>query len=77
MAALDYRATGETHGQALIALVEGLPAGISVDVDIINAELRRRHGGHGRGLVTRVWKLKSKPDTIDFASIWSRFSMRE
>lgn len=46
---LDYRTAGESHGQALIALVEGMPAGVRVDVDLIDAELQRRQGGYGRG----------------------------
>ncbi|CAN5617108.1 chorismate synthase [soil metagenome] len=49
MGALSYRTAGESHGKAMLALVEGLPAGVAVDSDFINAELRRRHGGSGRG----------------------------
>lgn len=49
MPALDYRTAGESHGRALIAFVEGMPAGTSVDVDFINSELTRRQGGYGRG----------------------------
>lgn len=49
MGELTYRTAGESHGPVLIALVEGLPAGLALDVDLINAELRRRQGGFGRG----------------------------
>lgn len=49
MSTLDYRTAGESHGRALIALIEGLPAGITVDLDLIDAELKRRQGGYGRG----------------------------
>jgi len=49
MSRLDYRTAGESHGQALIALVEGMPAGVHIDEDRINGELRRRQGGYGRG----------------------------
>ncbi len=49
MSALDYRTAGESHGHSLIALVEGMPAGLTVDVEWINAELKRRQGGYGRG----------------------------
>src|SRR4051812_1162370 len=49
MANLSYRTAGESHGRALLTLVEGLPAGVPVDVEFINAELRRRQGGYGRG----------------------------
>jgi chorismate synthase len=49
MAQLSYRTAGESHGKALIALVEGMPAGVAVDKDFVDAELRRRQGGYGRG----------------------------
>lgn len=46
---LDYRTAGESHGRALIVLVEGMPAGLSLDESFINDALRRRQGGFGRG----------------------------
>lgn len=49
MANLTYRTAGESHGKALISLVEGLPAGVPVDLGLIDGELRRRQGGYGRG----------------------------
>src|SRR5438105_5878921 len=49
MAVLSFRTAGESHGKAMLALVEGLPAGVKVDLDFINSELRRRQGGYGRG----------------------------
>ena len=49
MAKLNYRTAGESHGKALVALVEGMPAGVTVDLELINGELRRRQGGYGRG----------------------------
>ncbi|HPF41363.1 MAG TPA: chorismate synthase [Phycisphaerae bacterium] len=49
MAQLDYRTAGESHGQALIVLIEGAPAGLSLDTAFINESLRRRQGGFGRG----------------------------
>ncbi len=49
MTRLDYRTAGESHGPAVIALVEGMPACVAVDVDLINSELKRRQGGYGRG----------------------------
>lgn len=49
MATLTYRTAGESHGKALVALVEGLPAGCPVDSAMIDNELRRRQGGYGRG----------------------------
>ena len=46
---LTYSTAGESHGKCLITLVEGLPHGLSIDEDLINAELARRQGGYGRG----------------------------
>jgi len=44
-----FTTAGESHGRALVAIVEGLPAGLPVDIDGINHELRRRQWGYGRG----------------------------
>src|SRR6202453_3176401 len=49
MPTLSYRTAGESHGKGLTALVEGLPAGVPVDSEFIDNELRRRQGGYGRG----------------------------
>ncbi len=49
MAILDYRTAGESHGQALLTIVEGLPAGLTLDLGAVNEALRRRQGGYGRG----------------------------
>ena len=46
---LSYRTAGESHGPGLITLIEGLPAGVSIDSAFIDNELRRRQGGYGRG----------------------------
>ena len=46
---LRYFTAGESHGRALLALVDGFPAGVHLDEEAINAELRRRQGGYGRG----------------------------
>src|ERR1700679_2118043 len=46
---IRYSTAGESHGEALIALVTGLPAGIPVDLDFVNRELWRRQQGYGRG----------------------------
>ena len=46
---LTYRTAGESHGKALVTLVEGLPAGVPIDSALIDGELRRRQGGYGRG----------------------------
>jgi chorismate synthase len=46
---LRFLTAGESHGRALVVILEGLPAGLSIDVDAIARELRRRQGGYGRG----------------------------
>jgi chorismate synthase len=61
--ALSYRTAGESHGPALIALVEGLPAGLPIDLTFIDGELRRRQGGYGRGGRQRI-----ETDTATFLS---------
>ena len=54
MSTLIYRTAGESHGKGILALVEGFPAGIRVDEEEINRELRRRQGGYGRGGRQRI-----------------------
>jgi chorismate synthase len=44
-----FTTAGESHGRALVAIVEGLPAGLPIEVDEINRELKRRQQGYGRG----------------------------
>ncbi|HEX9755212.1 MAG TPA: chorismate synthase [Gemmatimonadales bacterium] len=44
-----FTTAGESHGKALVAVVEGLPAGLPVTAEAVNRELRRRMRGHGRG----------------------------
>ena len=46
---LTFLTAGESHGRCLIALIEGLPFGLELDIEFINAELARRQGGYGRG----------------------------
>ncbi len=46
---LRFLTSGESHGQGLVAIIEGLPAGLAIDFDAVTLELRRRQGGYGRG----------------------------
>lgn len=63
---LRYWTAGESHGKALLALVDGFPAGVKLDTAIIDQELRRRQGGYGRGGRQRI-----ETDTVDVLSgIW-------
>src|SRR4029078_9982991 len=45
---LRFLTAGESHGQALVAILEGMPAGLTIDFDAVTADLRRRQGGYGR-----------------------------
>lgn len=63
MPTLDYRTAGESHGRALTVLIEGLPAGLPLNLERINAELRRRQGGYGRG-----GRMKIEQDAVQALS---------
>ena len=58
-----FTTAGESHGRALVATVEGLPAGMPVSVDQINHELKRRQWGYGRG-----GRMKIEQDTAEILS---------
>lgn len=60
---LRFQTAGESHGQALIAIVSGLPAGLPIDFAYVNRELKRRQGGYGRG-----GRMKIETDTAEFLS---------
>ncbi|HFH9837322.1 TPA: chorismate synthase [Streptococcus suis] len=46
---MRYLTAGESHGPRLTAIIEGVPAGLSLTAEDINADLKRRQGGYGRG----------------------------
>jgi chorismate synthase len=54
---------GESHGPALSAIIEGLPAGLVVDLAEVNYQLRRRQGGYGRGARQQI-----ESDTVEILS---------
>lgn len=58
-----FTTAGESHGLALIAILEGLPAGLHVDVEQINRELERRQWGYGRG-----GRMKIERDRVEITS---------
>ena len=63
---LRYWTAGESHGKTLLALVDGFPAGISIETDPIDFDLRRRQGGYGRG-----GRMRIESDKVDIRSgIW-------
>ncbi|MFM2164367.1 MAG: chorismate synthase [Planctomycetota bacterium] len=51
---LRYQTAGESHGAALVAIVDGLPADLAVDAARVNGELARRQGGYGRGARQKI-----------------------
>lgn len=51
---LRFSTAGESHGESLVAMVSGMPAGVPVDLEFINRELWRRQKGYGRGGRMRI-----------------------
>ena len=58
-----FTTAGESHGRALVAIVEGMPAGLPIDVNAINRELERRQFGYGRG-----GRMKIEQDQVELLS---------
>src|SRR5215212_6681706 len=58
-----FNTAGESHGRALVAIVEGLPAGLDVEAELINRELERRQWGYGRG-----GRMKIERDRVEILS---------
>ena len=63
MAALRFTTAGESHGPGLVAIVEGLPAGLELDRERIDREMARRQLGHGRG-----GRMKIERDAVEVRS---------
>ncbi len=60
---LRYFTAGESHGPQLTAIIEGLPAGITIKECSINTDLARRQGGYGRG-----GRMQIEKDTVEILS---------
>src|SRR5215210_259947 len=58
-----FNTAGESHGRALVAIVEGLPAGLEINLELVNRELERRQWGYGRG-----GRMKIERDRAEFLS---------
>ena len=58
-----FTTAGESHGRALVAIIEGLPAGLPISVEQINHELKRRQWGYGRG-----GRMKIEQDAVEILS---------
>lgn len=63
MSELRFLNAGESHGKALVAILEGLPAGLPLSPEDINRELARRQVGYGRG-----GRMKIEKDEVEFLS---------
>lgn len=58
-----FLTSGESHGKCLTAIIEGMPAGLDIDIDFINNELKRRQQGYGRGE-----RMQLESDTVEITS---------
>lgn len=58
-----FLTSGESHGKCLNGIIDGIPAGFTIDLTFINEELKRRQGGFGRG-----GRMKIETDTVEIKS---------
>src|SRR5258706_544391 len=58
---LRFLTAGESHGKALVTIVEGVPAGLAIDIDAITTDLRRRQTGYGRGRRMLIESDRAQP----------------
>ncbi len=83
---LRYWTAGESHGRALIALIDGFPAGMDIDYEMVNVELGRRQGGYGRGgrqkletdqleILTGIWQGKTLGSPLTLQVINADFKL--
>jgi chorismate synthase len=68
---LHYWTAGESHGRAMLAIIDGFPAGVEIDTAVIDEQLRRRQGGYGRGGRQRI-----ETDRVEILSgIWRQTTL--
>lgn len=83
---LRYWTAGESHGRTLLALVDGFPAGLEIDFELVNVELARRQGGYGRGgrqkletdkleVLTGIWQGKTLGSPLTLQVINADFKL--
>jgi len=63
MSGFRFTTAGESHGPGLVAIVEGMPAGLELDREALDRDMARRQLGHGRG-----GRMKIETDTVDVRS---------
>ena len=83
---LRYWTAGESHGKTMLAIIDGFPAGVSIETDLIDVELKRRQGGYGRGgrqkietdkveILTGTWQEKTLGSPIALQVINKDFKL--
>jgi chorismate synthase len=83
---LRYWTAGESHGKTMLAIIDGFPAGVSIQTDVIDVELKRRQGGYGRGgrqkietdkveILTGTWQEKTLGSPIALQVINKDFKL--
>lgn len=65
MTRFQWRTAGESHGPTLLGILEGVPAGLVLDIDRVDAELARRQLGYGRG-----GRMRIETDWVEILSGW-------
>src|SRR3954447_12242212 len=58
---LRFLTAGESHGKALVTVLEGIPAGLAIDFGAVAGEPRRRQGGYGRGRRMAIESDRAEP----------------
>jgi chorismate synthase len=58
---LRFLTAGESHGKALVTIIEGVPAGLAIDIDALTGDLRRRQTGYGRGRRMLIESDRAEP----------------
>jgi chorismate synthase len=68
---LRYWTAGESHGKTMLAVIDGFPAGVELQTEPIDVELRRRQGGYGRGGRQRI-----ETDAVEFLTgVWRNVTL--
>jgi len=68
---MRYWTAGESHGKTLIAMIDGFPAGLEIETDSIDVELKRRQGGYGRG-----GRMRIETDKVDvLTGVWKNITL--
>lgn len=58
-----FLTAGESHGKCLTGIIDGIPAGFNIDLELINTDLKRRQGGYGRG-----GRMQIESDAVEITS---------